>query len=350
MTGWYAQWMDRWETRLAFKATNRVVRPFEWGLDWLDESPISERVTRNGHNPAHYFREYNEAAIRHSEEFFGYERPRDFSLSDGILRFRSPIPTPHEENDIVTAQWFPARTKPGKPPSRRAVVVLPHWNAPAQAHTALARGLAKLGIAALRISLPYHDYRMPAELKRADYAVSSNVGRTLHATRQAVVDVRACLDWLEEQGYERLGLVGTSLGSCYAYLVSAHDPRVRVNAFNHCSTHFADVVWTGLSTQHIRESLEHNVTLDELRHAWLAISPVSYLDRFAARNQKSQFIYTLYDSTFLPEFSRQVVAEMKRAGVDHRVVTLPCGHYTMGETPFQYLTGYHICSYLLRNL
>ena len=73
--------------------------------------------------------------------------------------------------------------------------------------------------------------------------------------RQAVIDVRCCLDWLQLQGYERLGIVGTSLGSAYACLVSAHDERISVNVFNHCSTYVADVVWAGLSTQHIRQSL-----------------------------------------------------------------------------------------------
>jgi hypothetical protein len=29
---------------------------------------------------------------------------------------------------------------------------------------------------------------------------------------------------------------------------------------------------------------------------------------------------------------------------------LLCGHYTMGETPFKFIDGYHICNYLKRNL
>ena len=73
---------------------------------------------------------------------------------------------------------------------------------------------------------------MPPELQRADYAVSSNVARTVHATRQAVIDVRSAADWLEQQGYESIGLVGTSLGSCYAFLASTHDSRLKVNVFN----------------------------------------------------------------------------------------------------------------------
>jgi dienelactone hydrolase len=73
----------------------------------------------------------------------------------------------------------------------------------------------------LRISLPYHDHRMPPKLTRADYAVSANIGRTIDATRQAVIDVRSCYDWLEHRGYTDLGIVGTSLGSCYAFLATA---------------------------------------------------------------------------------------------------------------------------------
>jgi hypothetical protein len=110
------------------------------------------------------------------------------------------------------------------------------------------------------------------------------------------------------------------------------------------------VVWTGLSTQHIRQSLEEHIDRDRLREAWIAISPISYLEKFAAKKQKSLFIYAAYDSTFLPEFSRDIVSRIKAHGVDHKVVVLPCGHYTLGQTPFQYLDGYHICSFVKRNL
>ena len=246
------------------------------------------------------------------------------------------------------AQWFPAANSKGGP--KKAVVLLPHWNAPVDGHNALCRGLARLGISALRISLPYHDYRMPAELKRADYAVSSNICRTMDAARQAVIDVRCCFDWLQQQGFERLGIVGTSLGSAYACLVSAHDERVSVNVFNHCSTYVADVVWAGLSTQHIRQSLEEHIDLDRLRRVWMAVSPVNYMEKFAAKKQKSLFIYTAYDTTFPPELSRDIVGKMREHSVDHKVVVLPCGHYTLGETPFKFIDGYHICSYLKRHL
>jgi hypothetical protein len=74
------------------------------------------------------------------------------------------------------------------------------------------------------------------------------------------------------------------------------------------------------------------------------------MDKFAAQKQKSQFIYTTYDTTFLPELSRDIVGKMKEYQVDHKVVVLPCGHYTLGETPFKFMVGYHICAFLKRNL
>ena len=146
------------------------------------------------------------------------------------------------ENDYANARWYP--TPPGTGfvdhrtghRRRQAIIVMPQWNADAFSHNALCEMFNRWGIACLRLSKPYHDVRRPAELERSDYAVSSNIGRTIAAARQAVVDVRSAVDWLESQGYEQFGVLGTSLGSCYAFLAAAMDPRIEVCAFNHAST------------------------------------------------------------------------------------------------------------------
>jgi dienelactone hydrolase len=176
------------------------------------------------------------------------------------------------------------------------------------------------------------------------------VGRTIDATRQAVLDIRCAADWLERQGAEKIAIAGTSLGSCYAFLASAHDARFRVNAFNHCSTYFADVVWTGLSTIHVKQGLEGALDLERLRELWMSISPTAYFDKFAAKPKKSLFLYAKYDTTFLPELSRETIAMCRQYGLDFQEVVLPCGHYTLGETPFKFLDGYHLVNFVLRNL
>jgi len=329
------------EDLLMSRATNRVVRPFEWGVEWAGRWPCAARFPRDGHDPESYLRLLSQEAVQSSDEFFGYRKPQDFTLQNGWLRFTSAVETPHRANNTVHARWFPAgRTK-------SAVLVLPHWNAQTEQHVGLCRGLQVLGLPSLRLSLPYHDHRMPPELERADYAVSANVARTVDATRQAVIDIRSCLDWLESEGYRKLAIVGTSLGSCYAFLASAHDERLRVNVFNLFSRYFAEVVWTGISTRHIRQSVEEQIGLPRLRQAWEAITPANYVERFAAMpGKKSLFISAAYDTTFLPEYSQALLRQVRELGADFRAVTLPCGHYTLGEFPGILAAGYQICAFL----
>ena len=340
----YRRRIDETEARLMRSATDRVVRPFEWGLDWAERWPSARETLRNG-SDHEYLKQVSRAAVHSSDVFYGYEKPRDFLLSGNRLSFTSPLWTPYPENNTVHAQWFRAANR-----NRKAVILLPHWNAKPHEHLKLCRGLQIMGISTLRLSLPYHDWRMPQGLNRADYTVSSNLGRTIDATRQAVIDIRACIDWLETQGYEKFGIVGTSLGSCYAFLASAHDRRLRVNVFNLFSLYFADVVWTGMTTEHIRTSLEGQIDLENLREVWAAITPEHYIEKYSRFEKKSLFISSSLDTTFLPRYSKAMLKEARDRNFDHRSVVLPCGHYTLGKNPFQILDGYHICNFLLQSL
>ena len=360
--------MHNWEARMTSRDSNRVVRPFEWGLDWTKQWPGLEQLAvpedeTDREAMLNYMAAVNDRLIAESDRFFGYETPSDFHIEHRkvelfhtgsappkkqpkdewgqFLRFTSAVRSPYPENDKVNARWFPAK-------GHRAVVLLPQWNADGVSQNALCRIFNMLGIAALRLSMPYHDIRRPPELTRADYAVSANIGRTIDASRQGIIDIRSCMDWLEERGYSRLGIVGTSLGSCYAFLASAHDPRIAVNVFNHASTAFGDVAWTGQSTRHIRAGVEAVLTQEELRRVWLSISPIVYFDKFKRWPKKSLMIYGRYDLTFLPEFSVQTAAEFMRRGLDTTIKALPCGHYSLGETPYKYMDAWHISRFLAK--
>jgi hypothetical protein len=336
----YRDWMYAWETRLNARDKNRVVRPLEWGLDWTEHWPVVNGTREAAQaNPAAYLAQLNQQIVSRSDEFYAYRTPSDFRLQDNFLLFTSPVHTPYAVNNLVRARWFPSG-------HRRALIVMPQWNADAEGHNGLCRIFNLLGFSALRLSLPYHDYRKPAETERADYAVSANIGRTIDAGRQAVIDARACLDWLEMRGYTEFGIVGTSLGSCYAFLTSSHDPRLRVNLFNHFSVTFGDVVWTGQSTRHVRQGLEGTIDQDSLRRAMMAISPVAYVDKYARWPKKTLLIYARYDLTFLPVYSHQLLDEFTRRGIEHCAAVLPCGHYTTAETPFKFLDAYYMASFL----
>ncbi|MDR3700961.1 MAG: alpha/beta hydrolase family protein [Candidatus Sulfopaludibacter sp.] len=345
MMGLYAQWMDGWERKLATRDTNRVVRPFEWGTDWLHKVGFPECPSHANGNARACVADFVTGALGDSDRFYAYKRPADFRLQNGLLTFSSPAPSGYAENDTVSGRWFPAPKDQG-----RALVVLPQWNSDAEGHVGLAKLLNRFGISALRMTMAYHAERKPAELARADYHVSSNVGRTIHACRQSVIDARACLDWLAEQGYRRVGILGTSLGSCVAFIAAAHDSRVKVGIFNHVSMFFSDVVWTGLSTQNVRQGFGDTVSQEELRRYWSVISPASYLDRLPGRDLKSLLVWARHDSTFLPEYSQQVLRSFREMKLPHRVFTLPCGHYTTGQFPFNLMDGLAMCRYARRNL
>jgi hypothetical protein len=198
--------------------------------------------------------------------------------------------------------------------------------------------------------MAYHAERRPPETQRADYHVSSNLGRTIHAGRQSVLDTRACLDWLQKHGYQRVGILGTSLGSCIAFIATAHDPRVKLGIFNHVSMYFSDVVWTGLSTQNVRQGLEQRVSQDELRRYWSVISPATYLDRLTGRDLKSLLIWARHDTSFLPLYSQQVLRHFRDSQLPHEVFELPCGHYTTGQFPFNLMDGLAMCRFAARHL
>jgi hypothetical protein len=72
---------------------------------------------------------------------------------------------------------------------------------------------------------------------------------------------------------------------------------------------------------------------------------MAYFDQFSRWPRKSLIIYAKYDLTFLPELSRNVVSEFERHRLDYKVVVLPCGHYTMGEFPYNCMDGWQLASF-----
>ena len=349
-----ARLFHAWERRLHAVSKDRVVRPFEWGLDWIETNGPPVDASPDG-----ILLDWASSAVSDSARFFDTPDTSDYTFRTGVegatgaLSFPSAMRTRYPENNTVHALYFEAKPRRGEAGSTRegggrAVLVLPQWNAGPDGHVGLCRLLNRFGLSALRLTLPYHDARRPAELNRADYIVSANVGRTLQACRQAVKDAKRAIGWLSSQGYDRIGILGTSLGSCLSLLTTAHEPRVSVQALNHISPYFADVVWRGLSTSHVRTALEGSVDLDLLRQMWLPISPQIYLDRI--RDKKTLLVYARYDLTFPVDLSRELVGEFQRRGIPHELAVLPCGHYSTGVSPFKFLDGFVLARFLDRNL
>jgi hypothetical protein len=165
----------------------------------------------NGDDPRSLFRNHTARVMAASEEFYALAPVTDYRLEGDQLTWTSGVHTPSPENNTARARFFPAKSKNGQR-SRKAVVVLPQWNAQPQSHVEACRIFNMIGMSALRLTLPYHLERKPPELERADHLVSTNIGRTIESMRQAVLDTRAAVQWLKSEGYEQIGILGTSVG------------------------------------------------------------------------------------------------------------------------------------------
>src|SRR5262249_40578464 len=142
-----------WERRLASATTDRVVRPFDWGIDW---------IPTNGHRPgvgaAEIVADWVARVMADTDAFFTPEPTNAYRLTprpDGdLLTFPTALATPQPENNTVYCRLFPA-SRSARVSARAAVLVLPQWNADAEGHVGLCRLLAWNGLSALRFSLPY---------------------------------------------------------------------------------------------------------------------------------------------------------------------------------------------------
>ncbi len=346
--------MHRLEHRLhARDFAQRIVRPFAWGLEHLN-GPTDAEVR----NPLEWLRVYNESALADSHGFFtpspcasesfkfapeSVSKPASKSDAGLWLRFPSAISTPHATNNEVSARFYSAGNHDS------AVILSPQWNAQEDSHVGLCTGLNRFGISALRLSLPYHDRRKPPELQRAEYLISPNIGLTIQAVRQAVLDIRRAADWLFAQGFKRVGVMGSSIGSCVSWLAFIHDERLDTGVFNMVSSYFGDVVWRAVTTTHIRESLETELDLKTAREAWLSLSPSYYADRVLPQlKRRALFVSARYDLSFLPDLTDIFINDSRRHGVPYETAYLRCGHYTIGRTPFKYLDAYHIINFFRR--
>ena len=132
--------MHAWELDLATRSTDRVVRPFDWGMEWTKGWPFHSAEPR----PEARLLALNRMALKHSAEFFAYRPPHDFRLQeDAWLKFTSAVETPYPQNNTVHARYFPANPRLKRGP--KAVVVLPHWNASSGSMRRSAQGSPSWG-------------------------------------------------------------------------------------------------------------------------------------------------------------------------------------------------------------
>ena len=262
-----------------------------------------------GSSKLEIFRQANQWWLSNLDKFFAYETPSRFHLSGSRLEFPSAVASLYRENETVYARYFQSTKAKG-----RAVLVLPHWNAVPNSYAGFCRYLNWLGFSALLVTLPITEIASRSECRGAEYSVSPNIGRTIASARQGVIDTLCCLDWLEQQGYQQVGIVGSSLGFGHAFVASALDSRLKVNVFNHCCSTVSDALWAGMPRY--RAALESHISQQELRDCWSVINPISFFDRFSRFPKQSLLIVGRYDTIFARAYVEEAIRPFRAHGTE----------------------------------
>ena len=181
---------------------------------------------RCGEGPASHLEEAQTLLSQH--DFFWPEgvpaaQPEFYHPTD--FRFASQLATDAPENNVVWGRFFRAGPEWRQKPS---ILLVHGWNGELGylwQFPFLARQLARRGVNAAMLELPYHAHRRPKTIGSIDNFISHDLRVMLSATRQAIADCRALIGWLTEQGSPRVGIWGISLGAWLSGLVSSCEPR-----------------------------------------------------------------------------------------------------------------------------
>ena len=269
-------------------------------------------------------------AVADPEAFYSrLADPASVRAEGDRLTFRSAFAS-QSHNDIVQVDVVRARGR-----THRSIVIVPHWNARERAYDAMAGALRWFGFDVYVLTLPHHAGRAEDSSGQvANDFLNADLGAAIRSVRQAVSDVRTLIAWLDGRGYCEISLIGVSLGSCVGSLVTMIEPRLHRSALLLTGGDFAETVWTGRATCHIRAEIEPHVTLDQLREIWSIISPSRFVSRYRPRSGRLMIVSGSRDEVVRFNVATSFVEALRRAGIAVRWMVLPCGHYSLTLKPF----------------
>lgn len=259
------------------------------------------------------------------------------------ISFPSPMKTDIPENNTVYAlHYTPEGNRKGL-----CVEVFHGWGArEARYEKAVCVSLARNGFDSCLVSLPYHMKRTPQGTSSGKYFFSTQLERSGHALRQAIVDARCLGDVMSRRGMT-LGCFGLSMGAVVLNLLMGVDERFEVGVSILGGGNINRMIWQGLFGRSIVRFLRtkgigkkdfHEVLddyggfLEEIRKTgeipeprwdWYWIDPLTY----AHRNHPRRVL--MFNALFDFIIPRTSVIELNRALGKPKLIWLPTEHFAV---------------------
>lgn len=240
------------------------------------------------------------------------------------VTFPSPVVTDVEENNTVHGMYF----QPPGPGPFPGVVVLHILGGDFILSQTVANSLARKGVAALFIKLPYYgERRSPRNPRRL---MSKDVKQTVEGMTQGVLDIRQSIAWLKDRSEvddHDLGITGISLGGLMSALGAVGEPRIRKVGIQLAGGNLAATIWdkSHKEAEGFREDWEaKGGTRDTFLEVVAPIDPTTY--GHLLKGRKVMMLAARQDEIFSVN---STLSLWKSMGEEPELIWLEdVGHYT----------------------
>ena len=257
-----------------------------------------------------------------TESFFITSWPStdDYQLDGETLTFPSAYVSPHPQNNVVRARYFPARLRHGAPRARTRRARAPALERAGRCAYRALPGLGSRGHqrASAQPALPRPAYaprapsrRLRRQLQRGPDGAGLPPGGARFAPRHRLV------------GSGRLRSDRDSRHESRVVPRAVDDGARAADTSRRAQSHLAVLrrrrVGRSVDRSRARRSGRITIELDRLRAMWLPISPLPYLARLDSGHARRScgLVYARYDLSFPVTLSRMLVDECRHDWLDN---------------------------------
>lgn len=117
---------------------------------------------------------------------------------------------------------------------------------------------AKVGIPVLMPVLPFHGERKIEGFKEGEKFLTDDIEESIRDYRQAILDIRATLNYLQEKGFGKKGftLMGFSFGGIVGTILMGVDERIKNGMLVVTGGNYEYITWKSIATQAIRKKYQ----------------------------------------------------------------------------------------------
>lgn len=269
----------------------------------VDPAELRELLASNGRWPTPPPLEVQQASVEGGELLPLLNRRnrklgRSYALN--MVRVSSPVAAA-APNDTIHALYAYCSDNPTAP----TMIYVHGWGV-RQLQMRLNLGLrwiAPLGMNVLLVEQPYHMQRSPAHSRYSgEFSIGANLPRTVNSIEQAVWDVQVMVSWLMQQGVDKVGVAGESLGGLVTALVAQFEPRLAYAIPIMPAVRLDKVFWRSRLSREVRKGIiGQGLTPQMTAHGLRAIFPGRY--PLAIAPERVMIMQGTGDRVVFPEYA-----------------------------------------------